>query len=167
MVEDRPLSWTDTHATVDLPRSDRSRPAVRVRLVVASRAVMFAVLAAYILLGPWLVQIRGVQHPLLRPWTMYSGVGVGMLDGAFVVEGRADGPITHTPLEVLGLERYPIVAFYAFPDRVLADEDLPRVAARFCARLGQGETLAFAGRVGTRQGWRAIAMDDLCGETGR
>ncbi len=71
------------------------------------RTVAFAVLAAHILIGPFLAQIADIRSPLWRPWTMFSQVGVGVLDGAFTVED-GEGAVTElSPLQLLEFDWYP------------------------------------------------------------
>ena len=45
------------------------------------RRLAFLLLAGFILLTPALPQLFGVQGMFLRQWTMFSGVGVGLLKG--------------------------------------------------------------------------------------
>ena len=125
-----------------------------------ARTAAVVVIGAYIVLSPLAKQILGVNTVLLRQWAMFSGVGVGILKGSFEVRGPE--PRSLTPLELLGFDRYPLILHYQFPDRVFRDEDLPRVAARFCATLQPGETVSFDGWVGTRHGWRRLELHDVC-----
>jgi hypothetical protein len=128
------------------------------------RAGAFAAFAALIWLGPFASQILQIKHPLLRPWTMFSGVGVGILKGEFLALAD-DGAVTRlTPLQVLGRDRYPVTRSTEFPLRIGKIEDLRSFAARFCET--RSARLSFDGRVGGYQGWQALQADDICARPG-
>ncbi len=96
---------------------------------------------------------------------MFSGVGVGIPDGTFTVT-HADGTIeTHTPLEAAGLERYPLIRHYLFEGRVFEADHLARFATALCTPAHDASSVSFEGLVGTRDGWRAMQVDDICTET--
>jgi hypothetical protein len=126
------------------------------------RRVAFGGLAALILFGPAPGQLFGHHSPALREWVMYSGVGVGILRGSFVLQEGERRLATLSPLEALGLQRYPSVRHYQFPHLVRAPEDVAAYAAALCERAAPGQTVAFEGQVGTRQGWREMSSADLC-----
>jgi hypothetical protein len=125
-----------------------------------ARTVVFAFLASLIVLGPFAAQILEMRSPLLRPWTMFSGVGVGILKGVFTHE-RADGSRADmTPLQVRGLDRYPVIRGTQFQYLVSDDRDLRRFAGDYCDQVGGA--LAFNGWVGTRTGWRSLEAQNIC-----
>ncbi|MGF1551606.1 MAG: hypothetical protein ACFBWO_03775 [Paracoccaceae bacterium] len=130
-----------------------------------SRTVGFVAVAGFVLLSPAVYQLFGYHTIWLRPWVMYSGVGVGVLDGEFVV--RTDGEATRrlTPLEAFGLDRYPLSYYYRFEQRVDGPETIGELAAPTCKQLSPGEALSFEGAVGTRRGWAPLAVRDVCAET--
>lgn len=136
--------------------STRRAPAVRL--------LAFCAIAAFVLLAPMFPHVFNIHGKLLRPWMMYSDVGVGLLKGDFRIE-QAGATRTVAPLELMGLERYPRLRHYRFEQRVLHDGDLGRIAATYCATLPAGARLSFGGAVGTRNGWRPLKADDLCGST--
>ena len=125
-----------------------------------ARTVVFTFFACLILLGPFAAQILEMRSPLLRPWTMFSGVGVGILKGVFTHE-RADGSRADlTPLQVRGLDRYPVIRGTQFQYLVSDDRDLRRFAGDYCDQVGGA--LAFNGWVGTRTGWRSLEARNIC-----
>ena len=142
-------------ARESIPDEPRSR--------VGLRRGGFCARAPFIPLGPIFPQAFAVHSPLFRPWTMFSGVGVGILKGSFRVEDGQGPAREMTPLELLGLERYPRIRQYHFEERVRDPEDLRKFVAEYCDGLAPGARLSFAGHVGTREGWRALKGDDLCG----
>ena len=139
-----------------------SIPAER-RLRTGLRRAAFCALALFIALGPMFPQVFGVRSPAFRPWTMFSGVGVGILKGNFRIEEPQGQVRELAPLELLGLERYPRIRHFHFEHRVRDADDLRKFAAGFCAGLEPGARLSFDGHVGTRNGWRPLAGEDLCG----
>jgi hypothetical protein len=125
-----------------------------------ARTAVFFAFAALVVLGPSVPQVLDIHLRLFRPWTMFSGVGVGILKGEFRAVTR-DGAVTrYAPLQLLGRDRYPVMRSIHFPLRVMQDSDLRKFAAEFCAR--SDASLSFDGFVGTRQGWRALRADDIC-----
>lgn len=127
-----------------------------------ARRAAFVIIGAFLLLAPAPGQLLGLHNVLLREWIMFSGVGVGILKGEFTLQ-RADGEAaTFTPLEMMGIEAYPQTRHYLFDYRVFVDSDLKRVAEGVCGRSIEGDRLSFSGHVGTRDGWRAIDVDDVC-----
>lgn len=130
---------------------------------VLRRRAGFALLAAFVLLSPAPGQLLGAHTPLLREWVMFSGVGVGIPRGTFLVSGEGGEIARLSPLEALGLEAYPQIRHYAFDRRILADEDFPRFAQRLCEDARPGARIGFEGVVGTRAGWREARIEDVCG----
>lgn len=130
------------------------------------RAVAFLVIGSVIVFAPALPQAFGIHSPLFRQWTMYSGVGTGLLKGRFEVTKANGSTSSFTPREVLGLTRYPLQMGRGQPHQVRSREDLRRVAAEFCGTLEDSETLAFRGWVSTVRGWERLDGTELC-EGGR
>lgn len=115
-----------------------------------------------ILFGPVSGQVFGHHSQFLREWVMFAGGGIGVLKGNFSIR-RPDGAAAAlTPLAVLGLDRYPDAPPYEFGHLVMEDRDLRAFAAGVCDRSA-GVHLSFHGAVGTRQGWRPLDVDDVCG----
>ena len=108
-------------------------PAHTQRSAPASRRAVFSVLAAFILLGPAPGQLFGLHSMLLREWVMFSAAGIGLLKGHFTLH-RADGVVTVSPLEVVGLPSY-----LALPldRRIYEPADLKAFAARICNNPAQ------------------------------
>ncbi len=142
-----------------------ARPARDTRILV--HRVVFAALAAFILLSPAPGQVFGKHSPWLREWVMYSGVGTGLPQGAFHIHDAAGTIIgTLTPLEAMGIAHYPNTEHYRFEGWMRTTGDLWRHATAACDRLENGHRLSFAGRVGTRDGWLDMQVEDVCPATG-
>jgi hypothetical protein len=133
------------------------------RPTASPRRVAFAVLAAFILLGPAPGHLFGIHSVLLRNWIMFSGAGVGLLKGQFTLH-RADGAVTLSPIEAADLPSY-----LALPidRRIYKPADLKTFAARICGDVRETARLSFDGSVGTFAGWRALTVDDVCNESGQ
>jgi hypothetical protein len=131
------------------------------------RLFAVAALGLWILISPALVQLAGLNLPFVRPWIMFKEVGIGVLKGEFIATYTNGAEERLTPLQVLGMPRYPVARqAYRFDRLVFRDADMARFAAGFCAsRAGQIADLSFKGRVGAGPGWRRIEMSDLCKET--
>lgn len=128
------------------------------------RRLVFYALAGFILLSPAPGQLFGQHYLLIREWVMYSGVGVGMPKGEFVLHDMSGGVTRLTPLEAAGLERYPRTSHYLFATRIFEPQDIARFAAARCADLTPQQRLSFEGVVGTRQGWVAMPVENVCAQ---
>jgi len=131
------------------------------RRATAARRAAFCVVALFIVLAPMFPHLFDLRSPFLRSWKMYSDVGVGILKGAF----RIDDGVSRrdlSPLQVMGLERYPRLRHFLFEHRVRESGDVARLAEPFCATLAPGVRLSFDGAVGTRQGWRPLQVENIC-----
>ena len=126
----------------------------------AGRTALIVCLGVFIVFGPAVGQVFGRHTLLFREWIMFSGSGVGVLKGSFTLRHADDTVTALTPLDVLGLTRYPSDPPDEFGWLVWSDDDLRAYAARLCD--GHAGTLSFHGWVGTRQGWRPLAMEDIC-----
>lgn len=125
-----------------------------------ARSVVFAGLAALVLLGPGLKQVLDIRSPLLRPWTMFSGIGVGVLKGEFEVTDASGATTRLRPLEVLELDRYPVVRSIHFDRLVREPAHLRAFGERLCA--DPAVRVSFHGHTGSRQGWQALDVEDVC-----
>lgn len=119
-------------------------------------------LGLFIVLGPAAGQIFGQHQAYLREWTMFSGAGIGVLKGRFTLHRASEADRQLTPLEFLGLRTYPDAPPDQFDRLVLKMSDLKRDAAALCDGQPEGSRLSFKGWVGTRLGWRALAVEDVC-----
>ena len=131
-----------------------------------AHAGLVVALSLFIALGPAAGQIFGMHCAVLREWVMFSGSGIGVLKGRFVLH-HAQGPDqVMTPLELLGLRHYPDAPPDEFDRLVFEDADLKTAAAAVCRQHTDMSRLSFHGWVGTRQGWRPLDVDDVCAMRG-
>ncbi|MEM9911770.1 MAG: hypothetical protein AAF922_13395 [Pseudomonadota bacterium] len=142
-----------------------SSPQQLERLSIDVRRSAFFLLMAFIFLGPAPGQLFGWHSSWLREWVMFSDVGVGIPDGTFTV-AHADGTTeTHSPLEAVGLESYPLIRHYLFEGRVFEASDLAKFATELCTQAELASSVSFKGKVGTRNGWQPMQAEDICAET--
>ncbi|MBK1865871.1 hypothetical protein [Taklimakanibacter albus] len=135
---------TDTLATGIPAEPAGSIPARRIRLLA------FLAIAVFMLAGPVIEQFAGTRTVFWRSWTMFSGIGIGLVDASFSVR-QPDG--TSAPIDrfaVLGERRNGKLR------RIETSEELTSIIERLCAALGSGADLRVKARQATRDGWRII-----------
>lgn len=125
-----------------------SLPARRVRLII------FMAIAAFMLAGPVIEQLVGTRTVFWRSWTMFSGIGIGLVDATFSSR-QPDGSLM------------PIDRFAVLDERrngklrrIETTEELTSIIAQLCASLGAGADLRVKARQATREGWRIINMGE-------
>lgn len=117
------------------------------------RLLAFMAIAAFMIAGPAAEQVFGVQTAWLRSWTMFSAIGLGVIDASFEVR-RPDGALV--PLdrfEMLGAPRDGRLKW------IQNREELASVTRRLCAAAGQGADIRVRARQATRSGWQTIHAD--------
>ncbi|WP_434722250.1 hypothetical protein [Mesorhizobium sp. RIZ17] len=124
------------------------------------RLVAFTAIAAFMIAGPAAEQIFGVQSPWLRSWTMFSAIGLGVIDVSFEIR-QPDGALA--PLDrfaMLGAPRNGKLKW------IQNREELASVIKRLCTVAGQGTDIRVRARLGTRSGWQTIHTDaeNACAE---
>lgn len=126
-------------------------------------AAAFTAMAAYMLFSPALPQLFGTGAPMVRQWTMFSGVGVGLPKGTFRIE-YADGRTEDlSPLEVAGMTRYPVRRpIYRFDGYAKGPEGLAHFAAATCTTLPEGARLTFDGVLAERRHWTRMEAMRVC-----
>lgn len=126
------------------------------------RKSLFVALGAFILVSPVFPQVFKVGQPWIRQWTMYSGVGTGLMKGDFLVQYETGETKSIKPLEMLGLERYPNTFHYEFDRRVWSVQDIERMARSYCDGHQGVVSLSYSGRVGVPEGWANLKTENLC-----
>ena len=117
------------------------------------RFFAFIAIAAFMIAGPVAEQVFGVQTPLLRSWTMFSAIGLGVIDASFEIR-QPDG--TLVPLDrfvMLGARRDGTLK------RIESREELASVIKRLCTAAGQGVDIRVRARLAARNGWQIIRTD--------
>ncbi|MEL6324272.1 MAG: hypothetical protein AAFQ84_08605 [Pseudomonadota bacterium] len=127
------------------------------------KTTSYFALAAVIGLGPLLPQTFEIGEPWLRPWVMFSRVGVGVLQGEFEANWTDGTTTTLAPLDVIGIRGY---FKWRQADKavyVQKPDDIYDVVSEFCnGHESRLQRLSFTGRVGGFEGWVPLHSDDLC-----
>ncbi|MBN9550767.1 MAG: hypothetical protein J0H31_18325 [Alphaproteobacteria bacterium] len=117
------------------------------------RLLAFIAIAGFMIAGPVAEQVFGVRMALLRSWTMFSAIGLGVIDVSFQIR-RPDGALV--PLdrfEMLGASRDGRLKWIG------SREELASVIGRLCKAAGQGADIRVRARQATRGGWEVIHTD--------
>lgn len=123
-------------------------PARRIRLVI------FMAVAAFMLAGPVIEQLVGTRTVFWRSWTMFSGIGIGLIDASFSVR-QPEGSLMSVDRFVTLDERR-----NGKLRRIETPEELTAIIERLCASLGAGADLRVKARQATRDGWRSLNMGE-------
>ncbi|RVC60276.1 hypothetical protein EN759_31170, partial [Mesorhizobium sp. M00.F.Ca.ET.038.03.1.1] len=89
-------------------------------------------IAGFMIAGPAAEQVFGVQSPWLRSWTMFSAIGLDVIDASFEIRGP-DGALV--PLDRFGMLGAPRNGGLKW---IQNREDLASVITRVCTGAGQG-----------------------------
>jgi hypothetical protein len=124
------------------------------------RLVAFTAIAAFMIAGPAAEQIFGVQSPWLRSWTMFSAIGLGVIDASFEIRQPNGALVPLDRFAMLGAPRNGKLKW------IQNREELASVIKRLCTVAGQGADIRVRARLGTRSGWQTIHTDaeNACAE---
>ncbi|TGP49677.1 hypothetical protein EN873_27395 [bacterium M00.F.Ca.ET.230.01.1.1] len=117
------------------------------------RLLAFIAIAGFMIAGPVAEQVFGVQSAWLRSWTMFSAIGLGVVDASFEIR-QPDGALA--PLDrfaMLGARRDGRLKW------IDSGEELALVIKRLCTAAGQGADIRVRARQATRGGWQIIHTD--------
>lgn len=117
------------------------------------RFFAFMAIAAFMVAGPAAQQIFGVQAPFLRSWTMFSAIGLGVIEVSFEIREPGGSLVPLDRFEMLGVRRDGGLK------RIESREELASIIGRLCAAAGQGADIRVRARQGTRGGWQVIRTD--------
>jgi hypothetical protein len=136
----------------------RAGPGERTRFLL--RVAAFAVLAAFIVLGPFYRQVLHGELRAFRPWRMFRGLGHDICDVRYsrvLPDGRAMDVDRYT---LLGVARPPHAPKEIWKiTNVAAAEAL---AQRLCERLPPtARDLRLVARCGSRAGWLSVSDGGL------
>ena len=103
--------------------------------------------------SPAAEQVFRLRTTLLRSWTMFGGIGLGVIDASFAIR-QPDG--TLVPLdrfEMLGTPRDGKLK------RIESSTELASIIKRLCATAGQGADIRVSARQARHDGWRIVHAD--------
>ncbi len=139
-------------------------PPFKERHIRVLRAMAFVLIAAWMLFGPVYRQVLGEVDVIFRKWTMFSGIGINMLDVAFY---------TREPGGTLAILDHKSVLLYSDdtrPERVMQLADVYNIGFRLCDVL-QGADVRVVARRATKQGWKDLPQfsgtENMCMVTRR
>jgi hypothetical protein len=118
------------------------------------RLALFVAIAACMIAGPVIEQVFGNRSPLLRSWTMFSGIGIGLIDISFATRSP-DG--TLVPLDRFETLRVPRDGKLR---RIEDLNELASIVVDLCTALGLGADLRVKGRQAQRHGWQVFITDE-------
>jgi hypothetical protein len=116
------------------------------------RLAVFLLIFSFMALGPFYRQILGGKNNLFRPWVMFKGKGVGIVDATFY-QVLPDG-------KTIQINRYEVLGF---KDPGAAPKKLKRIVGRpgtlvvvkaLCEKLGDGADVRVRSRWASRKGWK-------------
>ncbi len=119
------------------------------------RAAAFVLIAGWILLSPAYVQILGRRSRFVRPWVMFRGSGVGLVDAEFYLR-QPDGTL-------VPLDRFATLGYAgpsSAPDevrRIRGEEGLRQATQSLAEALGTDADLRVRARLAGRRGWVPLA----------
>jgi hypothetical protein len=117
------------------------------------RLAVFVLITAFMLAGPVTEQLFGLRTAFWRSWTMFSGIGIGLIDVSFASR-NPDG--TLTPIDrfrLLGAKRGGKLR------RIESSDELAAVTQRLCTALGPGADLRVTARQATSTGWQVLRTE--------
>lgn len=110
-------------------------------------------IAAFMIAGPAAEQVFGVRTTLLRPWTMFSAIGLGLIDTSFEIRQPDGALVPLDRFELLGTPRNGRLK------RIESREELASAIKRLCAAAGQGADIRVRARQAVRSGWEIVHTD--------
>ncbi|MET3522906.1 hypothetical protein [Mesorhizobium abyssinicae] len=116
------------------------------------RLFAFIAIAAFMIAGPVAEQVFGVRSAWLRSWTMFSAIGMGVIDASFEIR-RPDGALVPLDRFMLGASRHGRLK------RIESRDGLASVIKRLCTAAGQGADIRVRARQAARGGWQTIHSD--------
>lgn len=117
------------------------------------RLAVFTAIALFMLAGPMIEQVFGVRTTFWRSWTMFSAIGMGVIDASFT---RRDSDGALVPLDRFALLGEPRNGKLK---RIEDVDELAHIIKSLCAALGPGTDLRVKARQATREGWQVIVTD--------
>ncbi|MDX8442213.1 hypothetical protein [Mesorhizobium australafricanum] len=117
------------------------------------RFLAFIAIAAFMIAGPAAEQVFGVQTALLRSWTMFSAIGLGVIDASFEISRPEGALVPLDRFEMLDAPRDGRLK------RIESREELASIVKRLCTAAGQGADIRVRARQAARGGWQIIHTD--------
>ncbi len=114
------------------------------------RLVAFALIATFIVGGPFVRQIAGIETHWLRGWTMFSAIGLGVIDARFTIRDASGVYVPLVRFELLQAPRDGRIK------RIDDTRELETVVDRLCKAAGTGADIRVVARQAVRNGWAVV-----------
>jgi hypothetical protein len=111
----------------------------------ALRGVAFAIIALWMIAGPVYTQIFDGSDDVFRPWVMYSGVGLGLMDITFY-EQKSGGIVKQIDLRST-------FGYSTVHPRLMSKNAVDSLGEDICSLLGKGADVRLVARSATDAGW--------------
>lgn len=117
------------------------------------RLAVFLAITAFMIGGPVAEQVFGLRSVVLRSWTMFSAIGLGVIDASFAIR-QADGTL-------VPLDRFAMLEASQGGKlrRIESRDELASIIKRLCSAVGQGADIRVRARQATRDGWSMVWTD--------
>lgn len=130
------------------------------------RLSLFIILVSFMALGPFYRQILGGDNNLFRPWVMFKGKGVGIIDARHFIRNPEGAELELDRYVTLGIRqpRQSPSGIYKIKRRA----QLKRLNRRLCNALPPQTDLRLYARQMRRTGWRVLEQGqrNICSRRG-
>lgn len=118
------------------------------------RLIIFLLIAAFMVVGPVYRQIFDGSSKIFRSWTMFSGIGRGVVDARFtlVLDNGSEVEIDYLSFLAPDAESYRDMPRNTWRIRESAGGAI-EVAERLCEHMKEDAVLKIYSRVATKRGW--------------
>ena len=128
------------------------------RWIIVCRVVAFTLLMLYTVFSPFYKQVLKGKSDAFRAWRMYHTRGISICDAKFYIRHR-DGRIEHIDyLKTLGYDK--LLKLRHSSRRIAAKTGVLDVGQRLRQKVGSTADLRVNARIGTRNGWQTLYVDE-------
>lgn len=117
------------------------------------RLAAFLAIAVFMIAGPAAEQVFGLRTTLLRSWTMFSAIGLGVIDASFAIRQPDGALVPLDRFEMLGAPRDGRLK------RIEDRSELASIIEQLCTAAGRGADIRVKARQASRDGWRIVHTD--------
>ena len=121
------------------------------------RFVVFVLITAFMVVGPIYRQVFDGKNRIFRSWTMFSGIGTGIVDAHFTYVEDDGSEVLLDRYEILGLSRNKKNNNPKNSRSIRMNHGgALQVAERICGKMEEGSVIKIYARVATKRGWATI-----------
>ena len=115
------------------------------------RIVIFALFTSWMIMGPFYRQVLGGQNKMFRQWTMFSAIGLNLIDARFYQEHEDGSLQVLDRFSLLSGKEHDLSSRALW--RIVGVRELRRVEDAICGALPPPKILKTKARIATRHGW--------------